>query len=246
MAHPDCVNAGEDCPVYVMFNQGTPLGTSATFRSRVRKPHRYGKGIVVGGGASADRDVMAELPRRILEDYAGADPNRVYALGNSRGAGAITSIFKDQESEYGSASDMYAAVAVFGGELKLPDDLTLDGGVHALVVNGQRDKEEAGDVAQLARLNGCSDPESPWRNVTSQDPLMSGGDGTDIASKRSFGECARGDVVAYRFRDEGHVLDYKKNFDPKVRAIYIAWDFFQGRSRAGGLRGEGSLCFEGE
>ncbi len=53
-------------------------------------------------------------------------------------------------------------------------------------------------------------------------------------------------MVAYLFRDEGHVLDYQKNFNPKVRAIHIAWDVFQGRSREGGLRGEGSVWFEGE
>lgn len=243
MAHPDCANADERCPVFIMFNQGTPLGSSATFRSRVGRPELYGKIVVVGGGTSADNDVMAELPRQLLKDYPGIDPLRVYALGNSRGAGAINQIFARNDSTYGTTWDVYAGVVVFGGGLKIPETFNHEGNLHALVVNGQKDKPEPGDAAALAKINGCDQLQADWRNVSSDDPLMPGGDGTDIASKLTFGQCPRGDVLAYRFKDEGHVLDYTKHFNPKVRAIYMAWDFFQGRMREGGLQGQGSACY---
>jgi hypothetical protein len=246
MAHPDCANPEESCPLYIMFNQGNPRGTSGTVRQRLRRPRNYGKIVLVGGGSSAEIDAMAELPRAAIDEYPGIDQNRIYALGNSRGAGAINNIFRSNDSPYGTVWDIYSAVVIFGGKLRIPDNYAPERGPHALVVNGWDDNEEAGDVDKLARINGCSDPESGWVNVEASDPYVWGGDGSDIAMKRSFGDCQAGDVLAYRFKDEGHVLDYNRHFQPEVRAILMAWDFFRGRAYDGGLDGSGSACYAGE
>ncbi|MEM7609199.1 MAG: hypothetical protein AAF411_27940 [Myxococcota bacterium] len=92
--------------------------------------------------------------------------------------------------------------------------------------------------------NACEDaPDASWTNVEADDPFVVGGDGTDIAQRAFFGRCEGGDVLGYRFRDEGHDADYEQHFEPDVRAIHIAWDFFMGRQRNSGHRGSGSVCW---
>jgi hypothetical protein len=75
---------------------------------------------------------------------------------------------------------------------------------------------------RLGRRGRAGRRPTAWRNVAAGDPLMAGGNGTDVAQRLTFGACPGGDVVAYRFKDEGHVADFEKHFNPRVRAGNIA------------------------
>ena len=48
-----------------------------------------------------------------------------------------------------------------------------------------------------------------------------------LAQKVSLGTCPGGDVVGYRFADEGHVPTFKANLEPRANAYDMAWDFLK-------------------
>jgi hypothetical protein len=246
-ANTACQMPGAGCFVVITFNMGATHGLSLTYAGRVDQPQLFGKLIAVGGGVEATNDVMAELPRQLMKDHPGIDAARIYALGNSRGAGAISAITSSNASRFGTTWSEYAAVGVVSAGMRVGAMFKPAGRFNAIFINGWDDVAEPGGARPLAAIAGCADQQAAWRNVGADDPLMAGGNGTDIAQKLTFGACPGGDVVAYRFKDEGHVADFEKHFNPRVRAVNIAWDFFQGRTRdARTITGTGSACFRGD
>jgi dienelactone hydrolase len=247
-AHPDCAQAGADCPLYVMSN------SEGTFFNRVDDPDQYGRFIIALSSGTRDgqtvKDWVAELPRVIAADYPGLDPQRIYMVGWSAGAGAV---FRGQcssskgfdASTYGTTSDLYAAIVTLGGCPACSDNFKpISGNFHVFATNGRLD-QFGGDGCEdnlraLAQTNGCSDLNGTWRNVTPSDPYTSSGDSSDNAQKITFGDCPGGDVVGYRFADEAHVVSYKKHYDPKISAYDLVWTFLQGRTKGpDSLRGFG-------
>lgn len=248
-AHPDCAQAGASCPLFVMSNLG------AAYMDYVEQPAKYGRIVVAQSYGPRDgqevKDWVAELPRALMSQYQGIDPERIYFIGWSAGAGAATrglcqSSKGWDQSTYGTTSDLYAAMVTLGGCPGCSADFKPKAGSwHVLAVNGQDDPfggqgcEER--LRALASTSGCDAP-SGWQNVGEQDPYVSGGDGSDIAQRLGFEGCQRGAALGYRFKDEAHVLSFKKNFDPRVRALEITWRFLQGRLKRGGSQALEPVC----
>lgn len=239
-AHPDCESPGAGCFAVITFNMG-PKGLSQTIGNRTREPHLYGKFVAVGGGTSADLEQMIELPQALRKEFPGIDPQTIYVLGNSAGNGAIKSLLQSAE-----AASQYAAAAVIAGGIKVPDDYVPQSNLHVIFINGKDDIADPGGLREIAAKNGCEDADgAQWHNVSSADPYVTGGDCTDIAERITFGACATGDVVGYRFKDEGHdAAGYDQHFEPRVRPMRMAFDFFMGRSLDDGLSGTGSACWK--
>ncbi len=257
-AHPDCSVAGAACPLYVTLNMG-----QAYFELVSDPMLPYGKIMVAQLEHFCDcaelKDSQAELPRVIRQTFPGHDPNRVYAIGWSAGAGGIArgqcigAKFMWDTSKYGKTSDTYAAVALIGGYPGCaPDFKPSAPNYHVVAISGMSDifggsnngdtsAEEA--LRRLATVNGCSQTTGTWCSVQSGDKYVPRADGSDKVQKITFGECSGGDVVGYRFKDEAHTPSFKKYFDPKVSGFLLAMDYVRGRTKDGsGVRGNGGEC----
>lgn len=238
-AHVDCKSAGAMCPLYVTIN------TQGWFFDRVADPAKNGKFITVELYTETDglgvKDKLAETPRVIAKDYPGLDPSRIYAIGWSAGAGAVTRGLchiskKSDFSTYGTTSDVYAAVVGVGGCGCASDYVQISGNWHVLTWNGMNDPFNGGDSCEAglrnrAVVNGCASPSAQWQPVQKDDPYAANGDGSLNAERLSFGACARGDVIGYRFKDEAHVVSAKVHFNPKISAPDTVWAFLQGRRK---------------
>jgi len=257
-AHPDCSAAGGACPLYVTLNMG-----QAYFEFVDDPALPYGKIMVAQLDHYCDcgdlKDSQAELPRVIRQSFPGHDPNRVYAIGWSAGAGGIArgqcigAKFMWDKSQYGKTSDTYAAVALIGGYPGCaPDFMPAAPNYHVITVsgmndiyggsnNGDKSAEEA--LRRLAVVNGCSRTTGTWCSVQSGDKYVPRADGSDKVQKITFGECTGGDVVGYRFKDEAHTTSFKTHFDPKVSGFMLAMEYVSGRTKDGtGTRGNGGDC----
>ena len=206
----------------------------------VRSPIVVSVAFIIGAVTSADEAQMEELPSALRDEFPGIDPQTIYVLGNSAGNGAIRSMLQNP-----NAADQYAAAAVLAGGLKVPEDYVPANNLHVVFFNGKDDVEEPNGLSELALANGCSDPAAQWTNVSSADPYVPRGDCTDIAERWTAGTCDHGSVVAYRFKDEGHdAAGYDAHFEPRVRPMRMAFDFFMGRQLDGGLFGARSACWK--
>lgn len=152
------------------------------------------------------------------------------------------------ESDYGTTSDVYAAIATLGGCPDCSEGFEpISGKWHVFATNG-RDDQFGGDgcldrLQQLAATNGCAAPTAGWCPVAPTDRWVSGATGSAVAEKVTFGDCPGGDVVGYRFQDEGHVVSYGEHFDPKVRAYDLVWEFLRGRTKGDDTAaGDGGSC----
>lgn len=237
-ATPECSTPGASCPLYVTIN------TNGAFFGRVDDPATHGALITVELYTETDgdhiKDKLAELPRVIANDYPGLDRERVYIVGWSAGAGAVSRGLchrakRSDFSEIGTTSDIYAAIATLGG-CGCGNYLQLDGNWHHVSFNGMEDPFNGGDscearMRERAVVNGCSNPSASWQPVAADDPYARNGDGSANAERLDFGECARGAVVAYRGRDEAHVVSFSEHFDPRISGYDTVWRFLQGRRK---------------
>lgn len=250
-AHPACTTAQARCPLVVTAN------TAGRYFSKVTEPEQWGPLVVVESYGPSDglavKDTLAELPRVLMEDYPGIDPEQIFMVGWSAGAGALSRglchLGKGaDESSYGTTSDLYAAIAVLGGCPSCSEQFApLAANWHVFATNGIDDQfggqgcEDS--LRSMAQTNGCDRAEeASWRNVEPGDPYVPDADGSAAAQLISFGQCPGGDVLGYRFADEGHVVSYKENFDPKVSAYGMVWSFLQGRRKQGGVTGPAPQC----
>lgn len=238
-AHPDCSAPGTGCPLYVTIN------TQGALFDRVDDPATNGKVIVTELYTETDgdgiKDKLAELPRVIAHDFPGLDRDRVYAIGWSAGAGAVRrglchASKKSDHSELGTTSDIYAAVVALGGCGCADDYIPLARNWHIITWNGMEDEFNGGDACEAglrerAIISGCETSTSAWVPVQPTDPYAKNADGSTNAERLSFGACAGGDVIGYRFRDEGHVVSAKEHFDPKISGYDTVWNFLQGRTK---------------
>lgn len=231
-ASPECAHEGADCPLYVTINtDGAFFGREGQFITVELYTETDGDGV---------KDKLAELPRVIAYDYPGLDRERVYAVGWSAGAGAVKRGLchiskKSDHSEHGTTSDIYAAIVALGG-CGCDDYVQLEGNWHSFSFNGTDDQFNGGDACEetlrlRAHVNGCDDLDATWMPLEPDDPYARNGDGSDNAERLHFGDCERGEVVGYRGRDEGHVLSFKKHFDPKISGYDAAWSFLQGKTK---------------
>jgi hypothetical protein len=237
-ASPSCATAGARCPLYVTIN------TNGWYFARVDDAAN-GPLITVELYTETDgtgvKDKMAELPRVIAKDWPGLDPSRIYAIGWSAGSGAVSRglchVSKRSDfSSYGTTSDVYAAVVGVGGCGCANDYAPLSGNWHAITWNGMLDQFNGGDSCEAglrkrAAVNGCANAAVSWEPVGRDDRYARNGDGSRNAEKLDFGPCTKGDVIGYRFADEGHVVSAKKHFDPKISAADTVWNFLQGKSK---------------
>jgi hypothetical protein len=229
------------CPVYITLN------TNGAYFERVDQPERYGKFITVESRQPMDgndvKDPLAELPRVLARDLPGLDPDRLYLIGWSAGAGGVSrgtchSSKGYDQSRFGTTSDLYAALTTLGGCPSCSDNFRpISGTWHVFATNGIDDIFGAqgceDSLRRLATINGCSLAEqASWCAPGPSDPLLSVAPGdASVVEKISFGECPGGDVIGYRFHDEAHVVSYRAHFDPRVRAYDLVWDFLQGRTK---------------
>ncbi len=241
-AHPDCTQAGADCPLYVTIN------TDGAFFGRVDDPATNGKFITVELYTETDgtgvKDKLAEIPRVIAHDYPGLDRERVFAVGWSAGAGAVTRGLchiskKSDFSTIGTTSDIYAGWAALGGCGCASDYLPIEGNWHGVTFNGMEDPFNGGDSCEKgqrdrAYVNGCADPKTPWSPLAPDDTYAQNGDGSANAEVIHFEGCEAGEVAAYRGKDEGHVVSFKTHFDPKISGYDTVWRFLQGKRKHGG------------
>lgn len=240
-ASPECTMAGALCPLFITIN------TDGAYFNRVDDPATNGHFITVELYTETDgteiKDKLAELPRVIAHDYAGLDKERVYLIGWSAGAGAVTRGLchvskKSDFSTIGTTSDIYAAWAALGGCGCANDYLPLEGNWHGITFNGMLDIFNGGDACEhgqrdRAFVNGCADPRIAWKPVQAIDPYAKNGDGTANAETLSFSGCGKGEVVAYRGKDEEHVTSFKVHFDPKISGYDTVWTFLQGKKKHG-------------
>jgi hypothetical protein len=238
-AHPDCLQAGASCPVYITVN------TAGAFFGRVDDAAANGTIITAELYTETDgdkvKDKFAELPRVLAHDYPGLDKQRIYAIGWSAGAGAVTRGLchiskKSDFSTLGTTSDIYAAVVALGGCGCSSDYVQLAGNWHIFTFNGMEDPFNGGDACdqglrKRAVVNGCSNLTPTWQPIAATDAYVTNGTGSADAEKLDFGECAHGQVVGYRGKDEGHVVSFKKHFDPKISGYDAAFKFLQGKTK---------------
>jgi hypothetical protein len=231
-----CAEAGASCPLFVTIN------TDGAFFGRVDQPDAI---IVAELYTETDgpdiKDKLAELPRVVANDHAGLDKDRVYAVGWSAGSGAVgrglCHISKKSDfSSIGTTSDIYAAVVGMGGCGCANEYIPLEADWHILTWNGMDDQFNGGDACEeglrrRAVVNGCADPTAPWQPVLATDAYAKNADGSDKAEKLAFSGCAGGDVVGYRFRDEGHVVSADEHFDPKISGYDTIYRFLDGKTK---------------
>ncbi len=234
-AHPDCAQAGADCPLYVTSN------TAGAYFDRLAEQPLI---VALSTGArdgDGVKDWVAELPRVVARDWPGLDPGRIYMVGWSAGAGAV---FRGQcqaakgydESTFGTTSDIYAAIATLGGCPNCSEGFAQRAGnFHVFATNG-RDDQFGGDgcearLRQRATVNRCARLDAAWTPVAPDDAWVADAPGTAVAEKLDFRPCPDGDVVGYRFADEGHVVSYRTHFDPRIRAYDLVWAFLQGKTK---------------
>lgn len=241
-AAPSCKTAAGKCPLYVTLNSGE------AYFDWVADEKTYGTFITVELYQSFDgndvKDPQAELPRVIAVDYPGLDRERIYIIGFSAGTGGITRgechyAKMTDKSKYGTTSDIYAALVGMGGCLSCPEDYKpLDGKWHIYMSNGATDSLGGADsclsiLQQRARINGCANPTATWQQAEVAD--LAGARPRDPANVRAekvvFTGCTGGDVIGFRYADEGHVPTYMKYFDPRANAYDIAWKFLQGKTK---------------
>lgn len=242
LATPACSTAGAGCPLYIVSNM-------AAFHDRVAYPAAYGALISVKiNPDQITRDSLAELPRQLAKDYEGMDTRRVYAMGWSIGGHNMkVALMKSKEgfdTQYGSLLGLYTGFASMGISVEATENYAPVGRFHVIQIAGAEDPfaMNGADPSGLAGKHGCSNATLSWTSVAADDPLMVG-NGTDAAEKATFGDCPGGDVIAYRFKDHGHDLKFDKHFDPAVRALNIAWNFFQGRTTdESSFTGSGAGC----
>ena len=242
-AHPDCKNASSSCPLYVTHNIGT---TGANFFQYVNPESTLlPPAIVVETLQKSDgktvKDPLALIPRKLMKEFPGLDKNRIYIIGFSAGAGVVFRGLcmksKDyDQSEFGTTSDLYAAVVTVGGCPNCSSGFNPPDNFHVLAINGDSDKF-AGNGCQdkldtLAKSNNCSETAPVWKKIASPEndefPIVPK-EGRDTVSIRNYGTCQDGDVVGLVFAGEGHVLSYKKNFSPKIRPYDYAFLWLQGK-----------------
>ena len=239
-AAPACADDGAGCPLYITIN------TEGAFFARADDPATNGAFITVELYTETDgdgiKDKLAELPRVIAHDYPGLDRERVFAIGWSAGAGAVTRGLchlskKSDFSEIGTTSDIYAGWAALGGCGCSNDYLPLAGSWHGITFNRTEDQFNGGDACEAglrdrAWANGCADPGAArWSPLPPDDPYAKNGDGSTNAERLVFPGCGAGEVVGYRGRDEGHVLSFKEHFDPKISGYDTVWNYFQDKSK---------------
>lgn len=232
-----CSTPGANCPLYIVHNIDTPLTwVDDPARGELVATRAYGT-----TDGSNVRHWMAEVAVTVKNEYPGVDPNRVFFIGWSHGAGAAyrglchAAKGNGVSEPFGNNADIYAGVAAYGGCVACTDSWSPTGRIHVLNVNGSNDVFASDgcekSTREWARDNACSAPEAPWQNVAAGDALLEGGDGTDIAKKLDYGTCGGGAVASYLFKDEGHVVSYKKHFSPHVSAGEMIWRFFQGKRK---------------
>jgi poly(3-hydroxybutyrate) depolymerase len=238
-AHPTCATEGAGCPLIVTIN------TAGALFSRVDGQGPDARAIVVELYVETDgdkiKDKLAELPRVIAQDYPGLDRSRVHAVGWSAGAGAVgrglCHISKKSDfSSLGTTSDLYASVIALGGCGCASDYIQLAGNWHVMTFNGMEDPFNGGDSCEAglrkrAAVNGCERPDAAWAPLLPSDPHAANGDGSSNAEVLDFGACKHGDVRGYRGKGEGHVVSFKKNFDPKISGYDTVWSFLQGKTK---------------
>ena len=71
------------------------------------------------------------------------------------------------------------------------------------------------------------------KTIEPGDSHVAHGNGSRDAEVLRFHGCAFGEVVGVRGRDEGHVLSFKKHFDPKISGYDAVWSFLQGKRKHG-------------
>ncbi|MDX2019702.1 MAG: hypothetical protein SF187_05630 [Deltaproteobacteria bacterium] len=233
-----CEKPGGNCPLLVAVNMDHRFfkylsdPTSPPYIAVESYQETDGQGV---------KDKLAEIPRVITKDFPGLDPERIYAIGWSAGAGAVSrglcmSSKNYDESSFGTTSDIYAAMVTAGGCSACSDGfMPIAGNTHVFATNGSEDPFAAeGCVPKLkalAKINGCSQPEAKWCNVAPADALVPNAPGNDRVRRISFGTCPRGDVEAYLFMDEGHDITYKKHLDPRARSYDMIFRWLQGRRK---------------
>lgn len=231
-----CQNADAACPLLVTFN------TNGAYFDRVSDSEPLLVAELHGPSDGQDvKDQYAELPRVLSRAYPGLDKARVFAVGWSTGAGAANRGLchlskKSDFSDYGSTSDVYAGVLALGGCGCANDYLQIEGNYHIFTFNGSDDIFNGGDsceegLRERAAVNECEDLDATWQPVRPGDPYAKNGDGSANAERLHFGECKKGEVVGYRGAGEGHVLSFKKNFDPKISGYDTAWNFIRGKMK---------------
>lgn len=236
-----CRAPGAACPLIITVNY------NGAFMDHLKNPATFGNFLLAWVDVDPSHkflpDVYAELPKVIKERMPGADLDRVYLLGLSRGGGPLNSLLVPEAdtSTYGKISDTYAAFAYVAscprskpGGPQIPL-LTSVGTKDFIAFEGtcarEEEKAQAGAIS-VAQTNGCTGLDSSWHAVMPDDPYAMGADGSTNAQVRTYGPCAA-DVVQYRFMDEEHVVKYSKHWNPQIRADDVAWNFFQGRKRRG-------------
>jgi poly(3-hydroxybutyrate) depolymerase len=233
-ASPSCRTAGAGCPLFVVHNTDAPF---QWVDDASRGPVVVTKGNGVTDG-NAVRHWVGELPLTVMRDYPGIDPKRVFFIGWSAGAGAayrgMCHASKGNGiSAFGNNAEIYAGMVTLGGCPACSESWSPVGRMHTLAINGANDQFASDGCEKALRLmaadHGCTAAPA-WANVAPNDPLLPG-KGSDVATKLDFGECSGGAVAGYRFRDEGHVLSFKKHFEPKVSAIEMTWRFLQGKRK---------------
>lgn len=249
-AHPSCTNPDASCALYITLNTG------GAYFGRLDdsdvEPFVTVESYQAFDGDDV-KDPLAELPRILPDEVPGIDPERIYLIGWSAGAGAVfrgmcQRAKRYDESPYGTTSDIYAAIATLGGCPACSEGFEpISGHWHVFATNG-RDDMFGGDgcyerLSTLARTNGCANPEASWCAVASGDALVPSAPGDERVERVSFGSCARGDVEGYRFADEAHVVRYRTHVD-SVRAYDLVWDWLQGRRKpvGSGVVGAAGMC----
>eukprot|EP00010_Vexillifera_abyssalis_P003108 CAMPEP_0201558302 /NCGR_PEP_ID=MMETSP0173_2-20130828/67065_1 /ASSEMBLY_ACC=CAM_ASM_000268 /TAXON_ID=218659 /ORGANISM="Vexillifera sp., Strain DIVA3 564/2" /LENGTH=318 /DNA_ID=CAMNT_0047971649 /DNA_START=10 /DNA_END=963 /DNA_ORIENTATION=+ len=216
-------------------------------------------------------DCLAEVPRRIIQNVdnvvARVDTDRIFGIGWSAGAGALarglcsSNQLQYDSSEFGTTSDVYAGIASIGGCVGCVSAARFEGSkmcgnFHYIAVNGADDQFGGNGcldaITNAGGLNACSHVDATFCPIPENDLQVPGFgedyDINDLAVRRIPGTCEGGDVVSYRFSDEGHELNFDEHWNPKIRSDDMVWQFLitSGRSRySDPLPIGGTLCGQG-
>lgn len=247
-ANDECMEEGGSCPLLVALHFDHRF---FRYLSDPDEPPFIAVESYQQFDGDAVKDALAALPGEIARDFPGLDPERIYAAGWSAGAGGVTrglcqSSKGYDESEFGTTSDVYAAMVAVGGCVSCSGNfMPLSGNAHVFATNGSEDQFAGGgcyeSLAEIAEINGCSDLAPGWCDVVPGDALVPNAPGNDRVRRLSFGECERGDVEAYVFVDEGHDITYKRHVDPRVRSYDMVWQWLKGRTKSEGTGYQGPV-----